>query len=98
MENEKANEFIKNNPTAEVIVYENGVPTGGAGTRGFGDPGQIRVLLVNPETFKTRNSPHVVLDGVWRVRRDYGAKKGFYAKCLKDAEKSADWWETRLGL
>ena len=90
--------FIAQAKNPVVMDYEYGIPTGTARTRGYGNPGAIEVLLVDKSNFKNRNSPHISLDGRWRVRRDYGTIKGHCAQARVEAGESAQEWATRLGV
>lgn len=96
----KHREFIIKAKTPCVLVYEFGIPTGVAKTKGYGDPGGIEVLLVDANSFKTRNSKHICLDDSFpMIRRDYGTKKGGHCfEVRKAAHKSALKWATKLNL
>ena len=59
----KIQKFISTAKSPAVIAYEYGIPTGTAGTKGFGNPGEIQVILIDRDNFKTRNNPHIFLDG-----------------------------------
>jgi hypothetical protein len=95
---ESIEKFIAGAKNPVIRVHEVGVPTGVAKTKGYGDPAEITILLVDEGKFKTRNSPHVRLAGGWRFRRDYGTVRGNCARCRKEAQNEAAWWSNRLDL
>lgn len=91
----KAKAFMASHPNGRVFVYEYGIPTGAARTKGYGLPKEIIVVLAG-ENFKTRNSPHVVLEGATYFRADYGTIKGHCAKIREEYKNIAEEWKTYL--
>ena len=75
------------------LIHERKIVYGKTG--GYGDPAIGCILLVG-ENFKTRNSPHVVLEGFWSFRRDYGTIKGHCYQCREKMEESAAKWKAKI--
>ena len=94
---QKVIQFLQEAKNPKVIAYEYGIPTGDARTKGYGNPKEITVLLVD-ENFKTRNSKHVELNFVGSFRSDYGEIKGNCFQKRKIAKELAEKYTQSLSF